>query len=467
LRLILALLALIFLRSASAQTLPSNLQAQLVVGALNGPVAAAFFPTDPSRMLVLQVGGRIRLVQNNTLQSTPWLILNSSFSCNWAGSSRTIGFAQQGESGLLGIAFDPNFASNRRFYLHFTDINFDTVLVRLQTQAADPFSVDVSSCELLLRADQHGTNHKGGKIAFGPDGFLYLGLGDGDSGGDPCRRGQILNPADLTQFDALAAGRCGPNASFQTYGPGNTNSRALLAKLLRIDVNSGTPSGHNLCGVPSGVSASYSIPSSNPNIAGQCPEQLSYGLRNPWQYGFDAWTGDLIIGDVGEVDREEINFVRADSINRSPPLNFGWNCFEGDLAFLNPSSLCAGIVEAQTHDPVISIPHSGTPNAGAIVGGTVYRGSISALRGTYLFGDASNSQLFFASPQNLQGAGVTQPDWPFQSTSFSALGVTGFVGLVSFFSDVRGELYFVDFFDGRIFKFTDNDAVFANGFEGF
>jgi glucose/arabinose dehydrogenase len=233
-----------------------------------------------------------------------------------------------GEQGLLGLAFSPD---GRRLYVNFTDLAGDTHVVEyaMAGERADP-----GSARELLSVDQPFANHNGGDLAFGPDGFLYIGLGDGGGAGDPFGNGQSL--------------------------------QTLLGKMLRIDPRS---SG----GAP------YTVPSSNPFVGdpGARPEIWAYGLRNPWRFSFDRATGDLWIADVGQSSLEEIDRQPASSRGGE---NYGWNAFEGSVPFSGSSS-AGGVVS-----PVFEYDHTG--GVCAVAGGYVYRGdAIPALDGAYLFAD--------------------------------------------------------------------------------
>ncbi len=217
--------------------------------------------------MVLEQPGRIRVIKSGALLATPFLDITDR-----VGS-------RGNEQGLLGIALHPNFKSNGYFYVNYTDLNGNTVIARF-TVSSNPDQADQNSEKILLHVQQPYPNHNGGSMVFGPDGYLYMGLGDGGSEGDPLLIGQNLN--------------------------------TLLGKLLRIDVNHGDP---------------YSIPADNPFAkGGGLPEIWVYGLRNPWRFSFDRATGDLYIGDVGQDLYEEIDYLPAGSPGGA---NFGWSYREG------------------------------------------------------------------------------------------------------------------------------------------
>jgi glucose/arabinose dehydrogenase len=255
--------------------------------------------------------------------------------------------AASGERGLLSIAFHPHYAQNGRFFANYTDRNGDTVVARYTVSAGNPNVADPSSRVQILFIAQPFANHNGGQLQFGPDGFLYIGMGDGGSGGDPGNRAQNLSD--------------------------------LLGKMLRIDVEG----------------EAYTIPPSNPFVtrAGARGEIWAYGLRNPWRFSFDRATGDLWIADVGQGLWEEIDFQPATSIGGE---NYGWRRMEGTHCF-NPSTNCN---DGTFVLPVIEYGH--TNGACSVTGGSVYRGArYPRLQGTYIYGDFCNGVIWGATrPSN-------------------------------------------------------------------
>jgi glucose/arabinose dehydrogenase len=224
-----------------------------------------------SRLFVVQRGGAIRILNaNGTINGTNFLTIPST----------TV--LSGGERGLLGLAFHPNYATNGYFYVNYTRVGDGaTVVARYSVSATDPNVANPASAQILLTVTQPYSNHNGGSLAFGPDGYLYIGMGDGGSGGDPQNYAQNIN--------------------------------SLLGKMLRIDVDNGTP---------------YSIPTGNP-FAGATPgadEIWAVGMRNPWKFSFDKNTGDLWIADVGQSSIEEIN----KALSTDAGLNYGWKCYEGN-----------------------------------------------------------------------------------------------------------------------------------------
>jgi glucose/arabinose dehydrogenase len=256
-------------------------------------------------------------VQNGQLVGTPFLDLTTKVS-------------RGGEQGLLSMAFHPQYATNGFFFVNYTDTNGDTRVERYRV-SSDPNRADPASAKQLLFVDQPYSNHNGGHILFGPDGMLYIGMGDGGSGGDP-----------------------------QGYGQ---NRNALLGKILRIDVNSGDP---------------YGIPTNNPFVgtAGVRPEIWAYGLRNPWRLAFDRTDGTFYVADVGQNAVEEVNVVPAATGGQ----NYGWNVMEGTHCYGSSSCARSGLLL-----PVTEYSHS---DGCSVTGGVVYRGSrLAQLRGHYFYAD--------------------------------------------------------------------------------
>ena len=261
------------------------------------------------QLFLIEKVGRIRIVQNGQLVATPFLDITDRVN------------DRSNEMGLLGLAFHPDHSQNGFFYVNYTGSGGNTFISRFQ--ASGDFA-DPNSEKILLTVDQPYPNHNGGVLVFGPDGYLYAGLGDGGSQGDPNGNGQ--------------------------------NTAALLGKILRIDVNNGDP---------------YTIPPDNP--FGN--EVWAYGLRNPWRISFDKLTGDLYIADVGQGTWEEINFLPADSPGGT---NFGWNAREGAHDY-------NGNAPANAIDPVAEYNHA--EGGCSVTGGYVYRGSMPEWNGIYLYGD--------------------------------------------------------------------------------
>lgn len=309
--------------SATAQRIES------VVSGLRSPVSIT--NAGDERLFVVEQAGRVRIIEEGALTAHPYLDITDR-----VGSG--------GERGLLGLAFPADHAITGRLYVHYTDLNGNTVVSRF---TASGTSADPASEQILLTQTQPYSNHNGGQMAFGPDGYLYIGLGDGGSGGDPQGYGQ-----DLTTF---------------------------LGKLLRIDVSGD----------------SYMVPASNPFV-GQAdvrPEIWAYGLRNPWRFSFDSATGDLYIADVGQNAFEEVNLQRADSAGGE---NYGWKIMEAANCF-EPRQGCN---QSGLTLPVIVYPHGGQWGS-SISGGYVYRGTrASGLVGAYVFADYVSGRIWSAREEN-------------------------------------------------------------------
>ncbi len=285
-----------------------------------------------ARLFIVEQSGKIRILNaNNTINATPFLELTTS----------TI--STGGERGLLGLAFHPQYATNGYFFVNYTNTAGNTVIARYSVNPTNPDLANPSSGTILMTINQPYSNHNGGTLRFGPDGYLYIGMGDGGSGGDPENRAQNIN--------------------------------VLLGKMLRIDVNNGTP---------------YGIPPTNPyvGIAG-ADEIWAIGLRNPWKFSFDELTGDLWIADVGQNEVEEINQVSSTAAG----LNYGWKCYEGSEVY---TAGCAVGTTTYTM-PVAEYTHSGT-NGCSITGGYVYHGTAyPALQGKYVFADYCLNRLGMVS----------------------------------------------------------------------
>ena len=288
------------------------------VQGLDQPVGLVNAGDGSGRLFILEQAGRIRVVQNGNPSPDPFLDITSKVSCC-------------GERGLLGLAFHPDYQQNGEFYINYTDLNGNTVIARYHVSGDDPNRADPESEEVLLHVDQPYPNHNGGETVFGPDGYLYLGLGDGGSAGDPQGHAQSLD--------------------------------TLLGKILRIDVNGGDP---------------YAIPPDNPFAdGGGKPEIWAYGLRNPWRFSFDRATGDVYIGDVGQASWEEIDYLPAGSPGGT---NFGWNYREGKHPYEGTPP--AGL---DLTDPAAEYGHD---QGCSVTGGVVYRGeNLTDWQGIYLFGD--------------------------------------------------------------------------------
>lgn len=311
----------------------ADLAVEEVVAGMQSPVYLTA-PRGDGRLFVVEQAGMIRIVENGQVRSPAFLDIRAL-----VGSG--------GERGLLSMAFHPDYAVNGLFYVDYTDNNGDTRIARYAV-SADPNAADPSSAQILLTVAQPFSNHNGGLVMFGPDGMLYIGMGDGGSGGDPQMQGQ--------------------------------NTTTLLGALLRIDVNSGSP---------------FAIPGNNP--FGN--EIWAYGLRNPWRFAFDRPAGLLYIADVGQNRREEINVTSATTAG----VNYGWNIMEGNDCFDPPS----GCDRSGLHTPVLDYDHG---QGCSVTGGFVYRGSaIPAIQGHYFYSDFCSGWL--RSFRLDGGAATVQTEW--------------------------------------------------------
>jgi len=301
---------------------PATLTLTPVAKGLKEPTAIAHAGDGSKRLFVLEQDGAVKIIRKETVSAAPFLDIKSLVRSG-------------GERGLLGIAFPPDFASSKTFYVNYTDRNgVGNTSIDSFRVGSDPDRADPSSRKKLLGIVQPYVNHNGGQLAFGPDGLLYIGTGDGGSGGDPRGNGQRKD--------------------------------TLLGKILRIDVRSGT--------------TPYAIPKTNP--FGN--EIWAYGLRNPWRFSFDRETGELYIADVGQNEVEEIDFQPAGA---GAGANYGWNVMEGSRCFKKPACKTAGLTL-----PVAEY-FQGKGDC-SVTGGYVYRGSIEKLRGIYLFGDFCSGRIW-------------------------------------------------------------------------
>jgi glucose/arabinose dehydrogenase len=295
---------------------------------LSAPLGATHAGDNTGKMYIVEQAGRIRLVDNGALLPTPFLDI----------SGRVI---SGGEQGLLGLAFPPGFATSGRFYVNYTRIQDGATVIARYLLTANPNVADNTSEVVLLTIPQPFANHNGGQLAFGPvDGFLYIGMGDGGSGGDPQNNAQ--------------------------------NDNSLLGKILRIDVES--------------VAVGYAIPPNNPFVGTPDArgEIWALGLRNPWRFSFDRQTGDLYIADVGQSLFEEVNFQLAGSAGGE---NYGWRIMEGAHCFGNPACSSAGLV--------LPVAEYGHGPACSITGGFVYRGqAFPRIQGVYLYADFCSGQFW-------------------------------------------------------------------------
>jgi len=456
---------------ASAQFAAVQVAGSVVENPLSRPVYLTHAPGDFRRAFVVEKQGRIRVLNLTsaapTLQqdTTPFLDSRSLIPTLAAGNS-----GNQDERGLLGLAFHPQYQTNGKFYVYYTAIavgglpngaTFYCTLVEYTnrdpvTLAPTPLSdrADGTSARIVMQIPHPQTNHNGGWMSFGPDGYLYVVCGDGGGSGD--------------------------NDGGHNVSIGNGQDTGTpLGKMLRIDVNVTSTPGQGP--FVAGSIASYGIPADNPTIpvplgaTTSRKEIWAYGLRNPWRCSFDRLTGDLWMGDVGQGNWEEINFQPAltgSNLNQVAGRNYGWRCFEGTVSFDTNGGSCAasyngggltGPVGQYIHGalPMVIPPLTFTNISGtcSITGGYVYRGcSIPELVGKYLFTDYCTGRIYTTSlnvsnvldqPVDNStviygGSAVTQP--PIAATTRPT------VAIVSFGQDAYGELYFIDQPGARIFK---------------
>lgn len=378
---------IVIISSVSAQD-TTVVFSSVISSNLQQPIQLTHSGDGTNRVFVAEKGGRIK-VFNNNYQLIDTLI-------------RILNMGTGNEQGLLSCAFHPNFRSNGYFFVFHTQATTNNLILdRYTISSTDPDKADLSTRLPILNIPHPGqTNHNGGEIHFGKDGFLYISTGDGGSGDDPQDNGQ--------------------------------DSLALLGKILRIDVNS-TSGGNN-----------YVIPTGNPNATSPV---FCYGLRNPFRWSFDRYTGDMYIGDVGQSAREEINFRASGQISGS---NFGWDCFEGSLSHgtaapcLPFSNYVAPIYEYAT-----------VSNNRSVVGGNVYRGyAYPGLKGWYFAAD-----YFSLNLRKIIKIGST---W----TVVNQQMPSGFTGMVDFGETEDGELHIVDISTNIIYKITTANPKVVYTFTG-
>lgn len=348
--------------NASSFPNPADYEWRPIASGLIRPVDIQSANDGTGRLFIIEKYGVIRVFENGQLLDEPFLNIDERV--DDSGN----------EMGLLGFAFHPDYEQNGYFFVNYTGDRGNTRISRFQ---ASGNSVDPNSEKILLTIDQPYENHNGGAVVFGPDGYLYLGLGDGGLAGDPHKNGQ--------------------------------NTSSLLGKILRIDVNNGDP---------------YTIPSDNP--FGN--EVWSFGLRNPWRISFDKATGDLWIGDVGQGEWEEVDYIPAGSPGGA---NFGWSIMEGNHGY-------DGGPQPGLLLPAAEYSHS-TGDGCSITGGYVYRGSMPEWNGIYLYGDYCTGYIW----------GLFLSDGTWQNQRLFEAGVT----ITTFGQDETGELYLASD-NGNVYKLT-------------
>jgi glucose/arabinose dehydrogenase len=352
-----------------------------VVSGLHAPVQVTYAPDGSGRLFVVEQGGKVRVVKDGVLLPTPFI---------------DIGYRLEtgGERGLLGIAFHPSYATNGKFYLYFTRKgDGDVAINEYRVSSGNPDVATQAAIRRIITIDEPYANHNGGHMAFGPDGYLYIGTGDGGSGGDPGNRAQNL---DL-----------------------------LLGKMLRINVNGSVGARQ------------YRIPLSNPYLGKPGRNEIwSRGLRNPWGWSFDRVTGDLWIADVGQNRYEEVDrsLVNDKPSSGGKGINYGWRIMEGRHCY-RPSTGCR---TSGLKFPVVEYSH----NEGcSVTGGYVYRGTaVPTLASRYVFGDFCSGSIWTISRTAVAPAA--------KSLLFdTSMLISGFG------EDQAGELYVLDFSAGTLYRF--------------
>ncbi len=379
----------------------SPVTTERIVTGLVRPIGVFHAPGDTDRIFVIEKQGRIRIIDinTNTLIATPFLDVDS---ITGGGTSN---FSEQG---LLGLAFHPDYANNGLFYINHTTTAGHTRIAEYQV-SANPDIADASSRRVILAITQPFSNHNGGWIDFGPDGFLYVSTGDGGSANDPGNRAQ-----DITN--------------------------QLLGKMLRIDID-----GDDF---PGDTQRNYAIPPSNPFVGITGDDEIwSYGLRNAWRNSFDRETGDLWIADVGQNAWEEIDFQPAAS---SGGENYGWRCYEGNNNFN-----LSGCAPANTMVfPIQTYSHG---SGCSVTGGYVYRGcKMPENHGEYFYADYCSNIIW-----SLRYDGNAVSDFQVR-TGDLAPSVGSISSITSFGEDANGEIYICDQSGGEIFKIIPQSGTIAD-----
>jgi len=329
-----------------------NIALQSFATGFNSPVEIT--NAGDSRLFVVQKGGLIRILNSNgTINTTPFLNLSSIISSN-------------GERGLLGLAFHPNYSTNGFFFVNYTNTSGNTVIARYSVSSGNP-DIANSTGTILMTITQPFSNHNGGTIKFGPDGYLYIGMGDGGSSGDPGNRAQNINDN--------------------------------LGKMLRIDVNSN-------------VAPYYTSPATNPFVGNTGNDEIwAIGLRNPWKFSFNRLNGDLWIADVGQNAFEEINKTQSPLPNTG--LNFGWRCYEGNATYNTSGCVAATSITFPVHQ--YALYSDGTCS---VTGGYVYTGATYPnFQNKYFFTDYCNDKI-----KMLNSAGVITTSTSFSGNNFTTFG---------------------------------------------
>ncbi|HLX33930.1 MAG TPA: PQQ-dependent sugar dehydrogenase [Candidatus Limnocylindrales bacterium] len=368
---------------AAAADLASNgptsahIALRVIVSGLTQPLFVTGVHDGSGRLFIVEKTGKILIYYGGKVYPTPFLSI--------------AGLVSQGtEQGLLGLAFSPDYRYSHKLYVNYTNLSGNTVIREYRASTTNPNVVDSRTARTILTISQPYANHNGGMLAFGPDGDLYIGMGDGGSAGDPGNRAQSLN--------------------------------TLLGKMLRINVNGSTST------------QAYLVPSTNPFVGRYGLDQIwQYGLRNPWRFSFDKATGNLWIGDVGQSSWEEIDRAVRTASGPGRGINWGWHVLEGTYCY-DPLTGCNTAGKTM---PIVEYSHD--VGRCAVTGGYVYRGTaIPALVGGYLFGDYCTGEIF------VMNAASGSPGVFVRLLDSTA-------ALSSFGQDEAGELYVCDL-NGAVYK---------------
>ncbi len=373
-----------------AQPVETPLTTVLVASGLDQPLYVTHAPGDHARVFIVEQGGKIKILKGGDLLPTPFLNIASVVK-------------NSGERGLLGLAFHPGYATNGEFYVNYSRGADGATMIARYTVSEDPDLANPTG-EIILVIPQPYTNHNGGWMDFGPDGYLYISTGDGGDGEDPLQTGQ-------------------------------NNVGDLLGNMLRIDVNGDDFPGNSLL--------NYAIPPSNPFVGIEGEDEIwSYGLRNAWRCAFDSELGDLYMGDVGQSAREEINFQPASSIGGE---NYGWRCLEGTICTTFGACQCEAL---DTVPPTYEYDQDPLTAACSVTGGEVYRGcAIPDLQGTYFFADFCSADIW-----SLRMVNGVATDFRNRTAELDPAGVSRIEWISSFGRDADGEIYICDLFGNNVFK---------------
>ncbi len=365
-------------------TLFAQIDLELYASGFTRPVAIS--NSGDSRLFVVEQSGKIKIADSTgSVRESPFLDITS------------IVKSTGNEQGLLGLAFHPDYSNNGYFYVNYTDADGGTSISRFMVSGTNPDIADPESELSILSFSQPKSNHNGGDLKFGPDGYLYIGTGDGGGAGDTDDNAQDLS--------------------------------VILGKMLRIDVDGGSP---------------YTIPETNPfkGVSGALDEIWSFGLRNPWRYSFDLQTGDLWIADVGQKEKEEINFQSSKSTGGE---NYGWRCYEGNDVY--NSLNCQPI--GNYNFPVHEYSHDGSGGC-SVTGGFVYRGNeYPSLNGYYFFADYCTDRIW--TLHDKEGTMTLSYHGQFPNNSFSTFG-----------EDSEGELFIAGLSSGKVYRITGTEPTSNN-----